>query len=72
MSAHLDHLGQVGDGPVMHGANDDASGTTAVLELAHALASGKPHRRGILFVGYGSEEMGHFGSAYFAAHPPER
>ena len=70
LSAHLDHLGQSGDGPVMHGANDDASGTTAVLELAHALASGKPHRRGILFVCYGSEEIGGFGSRYFGAHPP--
>jgi hypothetical protein len=70
LSAHLDHLGQTGDGPVMPGANDDASGTTAVLELAHALASGKPHRRGILFVCYGSEEIGGFGSRYFGAHPP--
>ncbi len=70
LSAHLDHLGQTEDGQVMHGANDDASGTTAVLELAHALATGKPHRRGILFVCYGSEEIGGFGSRYFGAHPP--
>lgn len=70
LSAHLDHLGQTGDGPVMHGANDDASGTTAVLELAHALAEGKPHRRGILFVCYGSEEIGGYGSRFFGAHPP--
>lgn len=70
LSAHLDHLGQTGDGPIMPGANDDASGTTAVLELAHALAAGKPHRRGILFVCYGSEEIGQFGSRYYAAHPP--
>lgn len=70
LSAHLDHLGQTGDGPVMHGANDDASGTTAVLELAQALAAGKPHRRGILFVCYGSEEIGGYGSRYFGAHPP--
>ena len=70
LSAHLDHLGQAGDGPVMHGANDDASGTTAVLELAHALAAGKPHRRGILFVCYGSEEIGDLGSSHFGNHPP--
>jgi aminopeptidase YwaD len=70
LSAHLDHLGQTGDGPIMHGANDDASGTTAVLELAHALAAGKPHRRGILFVCYGSEEIGGYGSRHFGAHPP--
>ncbi|WP_454882926.1 M28 family metallopeptidase [Sphingomonas oryzagri] len=69
LSAHLDHLGQRDDGTIMHGANDDASGTTAVLELAHALTSGRPHRRGILFVCYGSEEIGRYGSIYYGAHP---
>jgi Zn-dependent M28 family amino/carboxypeptidase len=54
----------------MPGANDDASGTTAVLELAHALASGPPLRRGILFVCYGSEEIGGLGSRYFGAQTP--
>jgi aminopeptidase YwaD len=70
LSAHLDHLGRRPDGTIMHGADDDASGTTAVVELARALAAGPRSRRGILFVGYGAEEMGGFGSAYFAAHPP--
>lgn len=70
ISAHLDHLGVRPDGTIMHGANDDASGTTAVLELAHALASGEAHRRGILFVAYGSEEIGGLGSTYFGEHPP--
>jgi len=69
ISAHLDHLGIV-NGTLMPGANDDASGTTAVIELAHALAAGKPMKRGILFVCYGSEEMGGFGSRYFGEHPP--
>ena len=69
-SAHLDHLGVRPDGTIMHGANDDASGTTAVLELAQALASGKQPRRSILFVCYGSEEIGEYGSTYFGAHPP--
>jgi hypothetical protein len=69
ISAHLDHLGVV-DGTLMPGANDDASGTTGVIELAHALSSGKPMRRGILFVCYGSEEIGEFGSRYFGEHPP--
>jgi aminopeptidase YwaD len=70
ISAHLDHLGVRKDGVVMHGANDDASGTTAVLELAHAMAAGPAPRRGVLFVAYGSEEIGGYGSRYFAAHPP--
>jgi aminopeptidase YwaD len=69
ITAHLDHLG-VQQGTVMPGANDDASGTTAVIELAHALSAGPPLRRGILFVCYGSEELGGFGSRYFGAHPP--
>jgi hypothetical protein len=70
LSAHVDHLGRRPDGTIMHGADDDASGVTAVLELARALASGPRSRRGILFVCYGAEEMGGFGSAYFGAHPP--
>jgi hypothetical protein len=70
LSAHLDHLGRRPDGVIMHGADDDASGTTAVLELARALARGPYSRRGILFVCYGSEEIGGFGSRYFGAHPP--
>lgn len=69
LTAHLDHLG-VRNGVIMHGANDDASGTTAVLELAEALSNGKPPRRSILFVCYGSEEIGEYGSTYFGAHSP--
>jgi hypothetical protein len=69
ISAHLDHLG-LQQGAVMPGANDDGSGTAAVLELAHALAAGERMRRGILFVSYGSEELGGLGSRYFGAHPP--
>ena len=69
-SAHLDHLGVRPDGTIMHGANDDASGTTAVLELARALSSGRRPRRSILFVAYGSEEIGEYGSTFFGEHPP--
>ena len=69
ITAHLDHLGIV-DGKVHLGANDDASGTTAVLELARLLAKQGPQNRGILFVAYGAEEIGAVGSHYFATHPP--
>ncbi len=69
-TAHLDHLGTKPDGTIMHGANDDASGTVAVMELARALASGVQPRRSILFVCYGGEEMGLLGAGYFAEHPP--
>jgi peptidase M28-like protein len=73
LTAHLDHLGigrPVNGDSVYNGANDDAAGTTAVLELAHALAAGVPLRRSVLFVCYGSEELGGLGSTYFGHHPP--
>jgi Zn-dependent M28 family amino/carboxypeptidase len=73
LTAHLDHLGvgkPVNGDAIYNGANDDAAGTTAVLELAHALASGPKLRRSVLFVCYGSEELGGLGSTYFGAHPP--
>jgi aminopeptidase YwaD len=70
LTAHLDHLGKRPDGTIMHGADDDASGVAAVVELARTLSSQPRSRRGILFVCYGAEEMGGFGSAYFGAHPP--
>lgn len=73
LTAHLDHLGvgrPVNGDAIYNGANDDASGTTAVLELAHALAAGPRPRRNVLFVCYGSEEIGELGSTYFGEHPP--
>ena len=70
ISAHLDHIGVRPDGVVMYGANDDASGTVAVIELANALAASGPHERSIMFVAYGAEEAGLLGSRYFVDHPP--
>ncbi len=73
LTAHLDHLGvgrPVDGDAIYNGANDDAAGTTAVLELAHALAAGPRLRRSVLFVCYGSEEMGELGSTYFGLHSP--
>lgn len=73
LTAHLDHLGvgkPVNGDAIYNGANDDAAGTTAVLELAHALAAGPQLKRSVLFVCYGSEEAGELGSTYFGAHPP--
>lgn len=73
LTAHLDHLGiarPVNGDAIYNGADDDAAGTTAVMELAHALAAGPRLRRSILFVCYGSEEAGDLGSTYFGEHPP--
>jgi len=73
LSAHLDHLGigePVKGDNIYNGADDDASGTTAVLELARALGSGQRPRRTVIFALFGSEETGGLGSSYFREHPP--
>jgi hypothetical protein len=72
-SAHLDHLGtkMTSHGKVIyHGADDDASGVSAVLELARAIASGPRPRRTVLFAFFGSEERGGLGSTFFREFPP--
>ncbi len=73
LTAHLDHLGvgpaKNGDA-IYNGADDDASGTTAVIELARSFAHAPRPKRTILFVLFGSEEIGGFGNRYFLAHSP--
>jgi hypothetical protein len=75
LSAHLDHIGTTesttaGADTINNGADDDASGCVAVLELARALASGKRPKRTIYFVCFGSEERGGLGSQYFLDNSP--
>jgi hypothetical protein len=67
LSAHLDHLGVRG-GVVYNGANEDASGTAAVLEIARALAL-HPPARSVIIALFTAEEIGHYGSLYFVQHP---
>ena len=72
-SAHLDHLGvgsPVNGDNIYNGADDDASGVTAVLELARVLGSGARPKRTVVFSLFGSEEVGGLGSQYFCEHPP--
>ncbi len=73
LTGHYDHLGIRGTGPgdhIFNGANDDASGTSSVIEIANALASlpVRP-RRSIVFIALFGEELGDVGSAYYARHP---
>ena len=69
IDAHYDHLGRQ-NGYVYAGANDNASGTVAVMELARMFAaSGTRPRRSLLFVVFGSEEQVMLGSYYYVAHP---
>ena len=74
LSAHLDHLGvrqaQSGGDNIYNGADDDAAGTTAVIELARALAAGPKPKRTVYFVCFGSEETGGQGDDYFRNNPP--
>ncbi len=72
LSAHLDHLGVRQNAPgadkLYNGADDDASGCVAVVELARILAAGKKPKRTVYFAFYGSEEAGGFGSRYFVGN----
>jgi hypothetical protein len=71
ISAHLDHLGarDTGAERIFNGADDDASGSTAVLALAEALAKGNPLKRTVVFAWFGSEEVGGYGARYFVEKP---
>ena len=69
-SAHYDHLGigipdEAGDS-IYNGANDDASGTTAVLALARYFSKTHNNERTLIFATFTAEEIGEFGSAYFS------
>ena len=72
LTAHYDHLG-MHDGSIFHGADDDGSGTAAVMALAHAFATAKQEghgpRRSMLFMTVSGEEKGLLGSSYYAANP---
>jgi len=69
IGAHYDHEGP-GGGEIYNGADDNASGSATLLELAAALASGPERpRRTLAFHWYGAEESGLVGSAHYAKHP---
>ena len=74
ITSHLDHLGrrETAPGPdkIFNGADDDASGTVAVLEIAEVLAARKAPSRTIIFACFGSEEAGGYGATYFLENPP--
>jgi len=79
VGAHYDHLG-LGDqnslapnqkGQVHHGADDNASGVSGVLELADVLSHSSPRpRHSIVFVDFAGEELGLLGSAFYTENPP--
>jgi len=78
LGAHFDHLGYGEDGNSMlrtgeklihNGADDNASGTAALIELARILKTTKAKTNNYLFIAFSGEELGLFGSKYFTEHP---
>lgn len=68
-SAHHDHIGvlqSVNGDSIANGADDDASGTTAVIELARYFKKIDNNARSLIFVAFTAEEIGGFGSKYFS------
>ncbi|MBV9216169.1 MAG: M28 family peptidase, partial [Acidobacteria bacterium] len=76
IGAHYDHLGHGGQGSlaansteIHHGADDNASGTAAIMELAREFAVAKKNKRTIIFIAFSGEEEGLFGSSYYVQNP---
>jgi hypothetical protein len=73
ITAHYDHIGKTNDTTIYYGADDDGSGTTAILELAQAFVAakkaGKGPRRSILFMTVSGEEKGLWGSYHYVNNP---
>ena len=76
VGAHYDHLGYGGEGSlapgetaIHNGADDNASGTSGMLEIARILAAGPRPDRSVLFIAFTGEERGLWGSAYFVREP---
>nr|WP_319509668.1 M28 family peptidase [uncultured Draconibacterium sp.] len=79
IGAHFDHLGKGGPGSgsraidtvaVHNGADDNASGVSAVIQLAEKLAGDNSNKRSVIFVAFGAEEMGLLGSKEFTMKSP--
>src|SRR5262249_19758274 len=77
IGAHYDHLGFGGNGSlapwttdIHNGADDNASGTATLIEVARRLSTMSPHpRRRIVFIAFTGEEKGLYGSAFYARQP---
>lgn len=78
LGAHYDHLGYGEDGNSLYkgtekmihnGADDNASGTAALIELARMLKKSKLKKNNYLFIAFSGEELGLYGSKYFSEHP---
>ncbi len=68
LGAHFDHLGAVGK-KIFHGADDNASGSASLIEIARAFTLAPRPKRSILFIAFDGEESGLLGSKYFVKKP---
>jgi Zn-dependent M28 family amino/carboxypeptidase len=69
VGAHYDHDGRIGS-RIWNGADDNASGTSGLLELAEAFAVGVRPSRSVVLAAWAAEEKGMLGSRYYVGHPP--
>ena len=73
ITSHLDHIGVEDDGQINNGADDDGSGTVAMMEIAEAFIEAKEDgngpRRSVLFLHVSAEEKGLLGSKYYTDNP---
>lgn len=69
IGAHYDHLGNDSKGHIYYGADDNASGTAGIMELARYYATFPDTANNYLFIAFGAEETGLLGSAWFVKHP---
>lgn len=74
VGAHYDHVGVSrvaggGEPQIHNGADDNASGTAGIIELARVLAAGPTPRRGLIFIAFSAEESGLLGSKHWVANP---
>ncbi len=73
VTAHYDHVGKDAQGNIYYGADDDGSGTVAIIEIAKAFAkakqAGKGPRRTMVFMTVSGEEKGLWGSGYYSTNP---
>ena len=69
IGAHYDHMGISKEGKVFNGADDNASGTAMMMELARYLKQSGEKGENYLFIAFSGEEEGLYGSEYFVGHP---
>jgi aminopeptidase YwaD len=69
LGAHYDHMGKNKEGRIRYGADDNASGTSMIMELARFVQQSEDHRFNFLIIAFSGEEEWLIGSTYYCSHP---